>query len=107
MSLLGALGLAREDAPEAIEHLAAGAYQFLAAGGVVTLSEWAELAPEERGALGAAAKILRVEQARRLALAARDDKGRALVEAELDGGKAHDEQLLVEAVDRIAAVRRG
>lgn len=87
--------------------LVAHARYFLAAGGTLTLADWADLEDDERAAFVAAGKALEVERATRQATAASGELGQLRVQAELDGGAAHDDALLRDAVARLVGLLNG
>ena len=112
MSLLDVAGLYRDPVgseeeaaalPVLVEHAAA----FLAAGGVVTLTEWGTLSGLERAALVAAGTRGRVGASVRDAASSGDDMSALRALAEIDDGEAHDRELLRLAVAKVARSLRG
>lgn len=83
------------------------ARHFLQGGGSVSLQDWLSLDQSERAAFAAAGKALHVEQAMRIGQAARGDLAALRVQAELDGGRAHDNALLSAAVRSLANAAKG
>lgn len=88
--------------PEALKHLTAYACTMLKARVRLSAEFWAEQDGTEQAALLAAGQILDVRQARRFGLCAQGGLDALKVEAELDGGAAHDEALLEFAVGQLA-----
>ncbi len=80
---------------------------FLQAGGSISLQDWLSLDQAERAAFSAAGRTLQIEQAIRIGTAAQGDLAAMRVQAELDGGKAHDDSLLAAAVRALAAATNG
>ena len=80
---------------------------FLQGGGQLALADWASLDELERAAFAAAGRRLRVEQAVRVGLAAQGDLAAMRVQAEVDGGQAHDEAALSAAVRAAKAATHG
>lgn len=101
MKLLRAAGIRPEipaDLPEeAAELLAAAALAFLQAGGVVTLTDWADLTDHERVALEAAGRALAAERAVRAGVALQGPAGQAAALAPADGGTAMRQVLVAAA----------
>lgn len=87
--------------------LTAHARLFLQAGGTLTLRDWADLDEPERAAFVSAGLALEVDRALRAATAAKDEQGALRVLAEVDGGEAHDDALLRDAVARLAGMTGG
>lgn len=83
------------------------ARHYLQGGGVLSLQDWLSLDQAERAAFAAAGRVLQVEQAIRIGQAARGDLAALRVQAELDGGKAHDDALLSAAVRSLADAAKG
>lgn len=79
---------------------------FLLGGGHLSLAEWAGLHGLERAALTAAGRRLVVEQAVRVGTAAQGDLAALRVQAEVDGGEAHDAAMLRTAVQAMARASR-
>ena len=78
--------------------LTASAQRLLEAGVVVTVEAWLELTEIERVALTLAGRRLTVERATIAAQAARSPLDAARLFAEIDGGQAHDELALDDAM---------
>lgn len=81
-----------------VEH----ARLFLAAGGTLSLVDWDQLDDAERCALAFAGRERDVKQAVRIGRASQGPLGALRVQAEIDGGEAHDEAQLGAAVDALA-----
>jgi hypothetical protein len=86
-----------------VEH----ARLFLAAGGTLSLVDWDQLDDDqlddaERCALAFAGRERDVKQAVRIGRASQGPLGALRVQAEIDGGEAHDEAQLGAAVDALA-----
>jgi len=98
---------AREEVtPEVRAVLVEHARLFLAAGGTLTLEDWADLTQPERAAFVAAGKALAVEQAVRVGKASQGELAALRVFAEVDGGEAHDAAALEVAVKQLARASR-
>lgn len=82
------------------------ARHFLQGGGTITLQDWLSLDQAERAAFAAAGKALQIEQAIRIGTAAQGDLAALRVQAELDGGRSHDDALLAAAVRALAAATK-
>lgn len=80
---------------------------FLQAGGTLTLSDWAGLDDTERAAFVSAGKRREVDRALRYGNAARGNLDALRVLAEVDGGVAHDDELLRGAVASLAKLNGG
>jgi hypothetical protein len=87
-----------ETTPKLRAVLTEHARLFLQTGGSLSLQEWSDLSDVERAAFVAAGKALDVEQAIRIGQASRGDLAALRVQAEIDGGRAHDDALLSTAV---------
>ena len=84
------------------QPIAAEAYDFLRAGGSLSLSDWLALSDQSAAALVAAGNRIRVEQALRSGLAARSREGAAAVSSEVDGGRAMDVVSVESFADAVA-----
>ncbi len=86
------------------EELLENACNFLRAGGRPSLSDWAELTPEERGAFVTAARVVEAERASRRVAELSGPEAVALANADIDGGEAHA-RLACEQMAEIIARR--
>lgn len=85
-------------APALRELLVENARLFLVAGGTLSLGDWDLLDQAERAAFVAAGRAVAVEQAVRIGKAGQGPLGALRVQAEIDGGEAHDAARLEQAV---------
>ena len=89
-------------APAAFERLDVEAADFLRAGGVVSLSEWAELGEVERTAFVRAGVSVSAERAAAAGLASQGVRGVAEVMRQADGGAAASGLTLESALSAVA-----
>lgn len=104
MKLLKAAGIkySVEDTEDVRRLLIEAAYSFLASGGVLTLSDWSELSPQERAAFLMAGKRLWTERIALIGCASQGPIQSATVFADVDGGKARDQMILDAYAEKIA-----
>jgi hypothetical protein len=87
--------------------LAEHARLFLIGGGRLSLADWTALSLVERAAFVAAGRLLAVRQAVRIGEASQGELAALRVEAEIDGGAAHDAAALGVAVRHLAREAKG
>ena len=108
MKLLRAIGaVAEPEVSEQVHELMLEcAAQFLEAGGILTLADWAELTIAERAAFVAAGRKVAAKRAAESGLASISPKSAAAVLAPYDGGQMSVQLSLEEAMDK-AEKKRG
>lgn len=105
MNLARAAGL-YEDVPEAaVAQLVAEGVDFLRAGGVLSLSDWAALSPVEKSAMVEAGNVVAAERAAAVGLASQSPAAAARVASVSDGGESARAMSIGTVLDRIAATR--
>lgn len=105
MNLARAAGL-YEDVPEAaLPQLVAEGVDFLRAGGVLSLAEWADLSPAEKSAMVEAGNVVAAERAAAIGIASQSPAAAARVAAVADGGESSRALSIGTVLERIAASR--